>query len=149
MQQGTSNHSRYLESMPAYTPFHAGAAGRAHNEAAFRHFLRIELQRATRSGHSLLLVLAAVRDGKGRPVALDPVATAQLFSSLGSSVREVDFVGWFKEGQVAGAALVQRAAPSVDVRQQITGRIMNLLNREHFDKIGNTRVRVVPLRGRC
>jgi len=149
MHQGTSNHSRDLKSMPAYTPFHAGAAGRAHNEAGFRHFLRIELRRASRSGHCLFLVLAGVREGQGRHAALDQVAAAKLFSSLGASVREVDFVGWFKEGQVAGAALVQRAAPSVEVRQQIAGRVTKSLNRENFNKIGNTRVRVVPLRGRC
>jgi hypothetical protein len=67
---------------------------------------------------------------------------------LGASVREVDFVGWFKEGRVAAAALVQRATPSADVRRQIEGRVMKTLSKERFTSAGVARVRIVPLRGR-
>jgi hypothetical protein len=145
---GVSDSKLRLDSIPGYTRFHGGAAGRAHNEAGFRHFLRIELQRAGRSGHCLLLVLVGVRERTGKSVNLPHDAASQVFSALGSSVREIDFVGWFKEGRIAAAALVQRATPTADVRQHIASRIMKILERERVALDGVARVRVVPLRGR-
>ena len=136
-----------LDSIPGYTAYHGGAAGRAHNEAGFRHFLRIELRRAARSGHCVLLVLVSVREGGGPSVNIAPLAAAKIFSALGASVREVDFVGWFRDGRVAAAALVQRASPSAEIRQQIAGRVMKTLRNERFGRAGVARVRIVPLRG--
>ena len=148
MSQGVPDGNFGLDSIPGYTVFYGGAAGRAHNEAGFRHFLRIELQRAGRSEHCLLLVLVGARDRSGRVVKLPTVAASKIFAALGSSVREIDFVGWFKDGRVAAAVLVQRATPAADVRQQIARRIMKTLNSERVAVDGIARVRVVPLRGR-
>lgn len=148
MLQGISESKLALDSIPGHTPFKSGAAGRACNEAAFRHFLRIEQQRAARSGHCLLLVLVGVRARSGRHALLGAEAATAVFSALGESVREVDFVGWFREGRVAAAALVQRATPSVEVKQQVTGRIMTSLGKERFQRIGEPRVRVVTIWGR-
>ena len=145
MSQGLSD-GKSLDSIPGYTAYHGGAAGRAHNEAAFRHFLGIELRRAGASSHCVLLVLVAVRDNTGRSVRIAPLAASKVFSALGASVREVDFVGWFKEGRIAAAVLVQRTTSTAEMRQQIAGRVMKTLNTERFP--GATRVRVVPLRGR-
>jgi len=148
MRQGLSESNFGLDSIPSHTAYHGGAAGRAHNEAGFRHFLRIELHRAAHSGHCVLLVLVRVRESAGRSGTLTPLAASRVFSALGASVREVDFVGWFKEGRVAAAALVQRATPSADVRRQIEGRVMKTLSKERFTSAGVARVRIVPLRGR-
>ena len=147
MPPGLSGGNFGLDSIPDFTAHHGGVAGRAHNEAAFRHFLGIELRRADRSGHCLLLVLVAVRDSTGRNTRLAPLAASKVFSALGTSVREVDFVGWFKEGRIAAAALVQRATPTSEIQQQIAGRVMKTLQRENFTSSGVARVRVVPLRG--
>ena len=148
MPQGLSGEKFGLHSIPGFTAHHGGVAGRAHNEAAFRHFLGIELRRADRSGHCLLLVLVAVCDNPGRSITLAPPAASRVFSALGTSVREVDFVGWFKEGRIAAAALVQRATPTAEMRQQIAGRVMKTLQTERFTSRGVARVRVVPLRGK-
>jgi hypothetical protein len=137
-----------LDLVPGHTGYVSGAAGRAYNEAGFRHFLDIERRRAARSGHLLLLVLVGVRDRAGRSVSLPPVVASKVFSALGSSVREIDFVGWFKDGRIAAAALVQRATPTADVRQHIAGRVMKTLDRERLAIDGVARVRVAPLRGR-
>ena len=148
MSQEISDEKIRLRSSPGYTAFYGGAAGRAHNEAGFRHFLRIELQRAGRSGHGVLLVLVGVRDHNGRSVRLPSLVASNVFSALGSSVREIDFVGWLKEGRIAAAALVQRATPTAEVRQYIAGRMMKTLNRQRGTADGTIRVRVVLLRGR-
>ena len=50
------------------------------------------------------------RSGKpGRRAKLTDATAAALFRGLGASVREVDFVGWYREGQVAAAVLAQGA----------------------------------------
>lgn len=133
-----------LDSVPGQTGYVSGVAGRAYNEAGFRHFLDIERRRAARSGHSLLLVLVEVRD-MGRVVTLTPLAAGRIFEALGATVREVDFVGWFRHGRVPAAALVQRATPSPEVRQQIANRVLTLLSRERVHIGGATRIRVVPI----
>jgi hypothetical protein len=148
VDQGISGQNFGLDSIPAHTPFYGGAAGRAHNEAGFRHFLEIERQRASRSGYCVLLVLVGVRNETGNSVRLPPIVASSVFAALGSSVREIDFVGWFREGRVAAAVLVQRTTPTVEVRQDIAGRIMKTLDRERFAIDGVARVRVVPIHGR-
>jgi|SRR5688500_18433992 hypothetical protein len=142
-----SDRSVGYDSVPGYTDHHGGAAGRVHNEAAFRYFLGIELHRAERSGHCVLLVLVSVRKADGGSVKLAPLAASKVFAGLGESVREVDFVGWFREGRVAAAALVQRVNPSADARQQIVSRLMKTLSNRFLATAGIARVRVVPLRG--
>lgn len=146
MPRVTSDRSLGLDSVPGHTAFSSGVAGRVYNEAGFRHFLYIELRRAARSGHCLLLILVVVREATGRSVKLTPLAAARIFAALGATVREVDFVGWFRHGYVAAAALVQRATPSPEVRQQIARRVNRTLNRDRIPNIGTTRVRVVTLR---
>jgi hypothetical protein len=142
-----SDRSVGLDSIPGYTDHDGGAAGGVHNESAFRYFLGIELRRAARSGHCVLLVLVSVRESNGGTVKLAPLAASTVFAALGASVREVDFVGWFREGRVAAAALVQRVDPSANARQQIVSRVMKTLSKGRLATAGSTRVRVVPLRG--
>jgi hypothetical protein len=136
-----------LDLVPGHTGYVSGVAGRAYNEAGFRHFLDIERRRAARSGHLLLLVLVEVR-AADRVVTLTPVAAGRIFAALGATVREVDFVGWFRHGRVAAAALVQRTTPSLEVRQQIASRVSTLLSRERVHVGGATRIRVVPIHGK-
>ena len=53
-----------------------------------------------------------------------------LFSELGYCFREVDFVGWFRQGRVAGALLAQGpVAPGDDALPRIVQRVSHLLNR--------------------
>lgn len=81
--------------------------GQAYNEAAFRHFLALERKRAERSARSFLLVLVAVLGEQGKTMGIPPRVAARLFSGLENCVREVDFVGWYREATVMGAVLTQ------------------------------------------
>jgi hypothetical protein len=121
-----------------------GTAGIAHNEAAFHHFLRIERTRAAESGHGLALVL--VRLPNTGPVAHFPTPlAAQVFAALGATVREVDFVGWFREGRVAAAVLVQRSAPAMATREHIASRVKDMLASQGVRDAVGARVRVFLL----
>ena len=100
--------------VPGYSGFRGGLVGHVYNETAFRHFLAVDRRRAARAGRSVLLVLVAVRQSPGRNTKLTDATAAALFGGLGVCVREVDFVGWYREGYVAGAVLAQGSKASGD-----------------------------------
>jgi hypothetical protein len=136
-----------LLSTPGYTTFHGGVAGLAYNEAAFSHFLAIERRRAERSRRSVLLVLVSAQSQAGRPATLSQAAASELFARLGASVREVDFVGWYREGRVAAAVLTQQAPASSVVRDRVVSRVTAAVSAPVLAAHGRLRVRVVSLRG--
>lgn len=84
-----------------------GRKGQIYGEEAFRHLLAIERKRARRSNQSLFLVLVRFKGNSGSGLEIPPALAARLFSGLGLCVREIDFVGWHREGRIAGAVLAQ------------------------------------------
>jgi len=134
-----------LDTTPAYTGFRAGLIGQAYNEAAFRHFLAVDRMRAERLQRLVILVLASVREGPGRSSKLTHHAASVMFEALAASVREVDFVGWFCEGRVAGAVLAQGVG-AADERAAISKRILTTLRTAlPSDRASDVRVRVIRL----
>lgn len=140
-----------LDSIPVRAGFRSEPVCYAYNEAAFRHFLAVERARARRSQRFLYLALVAIRQSHGRRLAKLPGSTSTaLFCGLGMSVREVDFVGWYREGQVAAAVLTQgptasdSAVASV-IAERIVGELKKRLSAADSN---NLRVRVVKLSGR-
>ena len=80
----------------------------AYNEEAFRYFLGIERTRADLSGRPFLLLLIDLK--QSTPEArLEDRTARQIFAALGSCLRETDFVGWYRQGRVAGGVLTQHA----------------------------------------
>ena len=135
-----------FDSAAGHCGFHSGPPGPAYNEAAFRHFLSVDLSRARRSRRLLYLVLVSVRDGVGRRSKLTDATTAALFRGLGSSVREIDFVGWYYEGYVAAAVLWQGGqapgAATAMIADRVRGAVAKQLAVRQADRL---RVRVVRL----
>lgn len=96
----------------------------------------------------MILVLASVRARAGHSAKLSHDTAAVLFTGLAASVREVDFVGWFHEGRVAGAVL-SRGDGSVHERAVISNRILTTLKASlPADRAKNLHVRVIRLGGR-
>ena len=133
--------------IPALTTYVGGTAGTAHNEAAFHHLLRIERGRAAKAGHALTLVLISLPGPSRGTTTLTMPASARIFAALGLAVREVDLVGWFREGRVAAAVLVQRSAPTVEIRQQIAIRVRQTLQSHGVHAASAAKVRVLSLSG--
>ena len=134
-----------LELTPAYSGFRAGHIGQAYNEAAFRYFLAVDRLRAERSQRLVLLVLASVREAPGRSALLTHQTSAVVFTALAASVREVDFVGWFREGRVAGAVLAQGVG-AADERVPISNRILATLRTSlPANRANDVKVRVIRL----
>jgi len=132
-------------SIPGYCGYR-GQVGQAYNEAAFRLFLAVDRWRAERSMRSVLLVLVTVRQRPGPSAKLTDGTAAALFGGLGACVREVDFMGWYREGHVAAAVLAQGVKASSDVPHLIANRVLPALReRLSADQSRNLRVRVVRL----
>ena len=127
---------------PGYAAYRRGATVDVHDEAVFRYFLSIERNRAEQAGRSVILVLASLRSTPGHSQRLRPRTASAVFAALGASVREVDFVGWFRDGQVAAAALVQQRPPQPS---NIAARIAETMKRDLRDDAAAVRLRVVSL----
>ena len=137
-----------LNPASAHTEFHSGPPGLAYTEVAFRHFLAVDRSRARRSRRFVYLVLVAIRNGVGRRAKLTDATAAAVFRGLGSSVREVDFVGWYHERHVAAAVLFQGAKTPGCPPAAIADRVRTALTKQlAAPQIGQLRVRVVRLGG--
>ena len=133
------------ELKPAYAPLPDGAGSRAYNEAAFRHFLAIERRRAEYSNRSVLLVLVSLRSDTPRMQLPETTATA-ILCGLAEAVREVDFIGWFREGCVAGAVLAESSAAADSAHQLMVNRVRTILGNHLPSRyLNRLRVRVVKL----
>jgi hypothetical protein len=139
-----------LDSIPVRSGFRKRQVCQVYNEAAFRHFLAVDRLRAQRSERFLYLILVAIRTSPGKREKLSDATAAALFRGLDASVREVDFVGWYLEGQVAAAVLPQGVkAPDGGVEPLIADRVFaETTKRLPPVQSSNLRVRVVRLGGR-
>ena len=133
MHLGT--HLFFSRSESASVPVGNGLAfpckmGRVYGQADFRRMLSIERKRAQRSRGSFLLLLVRLKLVSGQAIDVPPGVAASLFSGLSLCLREVDFVGWHREGRVAGAVLAQGPVPrDVDVSPRIAERVTQALVR--------------------
>jgi len=77
----------------------------------------------------MLLVLVSLRLSPGRSQPLKDNIASTIFTALEACVREVDFVGWYRQGRVAGAVLPQGAVASSELRSLILKRILTSLRK--------------------
>lgn len=132
--------------IPGHAVLLGGLAGSAYNEAAFRHFLAADRRRAVRSQRSLLMVLVAIGLGPGRSATLTDETATAIFQGLIASLRDVDFVGWYRERQVAAAVLASGANATDQARAAVAERLIPALRRQlPGERSANLRVRVVQL----
>jgi hypothetical protein len=136
-----------LPQVESTAPALDGRVGEVYGEEAFRHFLAVERLRAHHLENSFLLLLVSLRKCPRKGAKFSRVVSPSLFSGLGQCVREVDFTGWYREGQIAGAVLAQGAeVPDADAPRRIVARVTKALE-ERLPKsvAGRLRVRVVQL----
>jgi hypothetical protein len=127
-----------------------GRVGDVYTEQAFRHFLEVERVRAVRSGRTFFLLLLSLRRCPERGIRFGSSASASLLQGLGLCVREVDFIGWYRDGRVAGAVLAQGfEEPGADASRRIVERVTRVLSERLPRSVaGRLRVRVVALGSR-
>lgn len=119
-----------------------------YGEETFRYLLSVERRRSERSRRSLLLLLVSFRARKPDGDQIDAALAAALFAGLKACVRDVDFLGWYQTGRVAGAVLPQRGDVSSPATcRGIADRAMQKLA-EHLPEpdARRLRLRVVEVR---
>ncbi len=124
-----------------------GLDGDVYEEEAFQHFLAVERMRAERSGHPLLLLLVGLRRCPKRGADVPRAVSPALLTGLGLCVREVDFVGWYRQDRLAAAVLTQGLeVPDHDAPSRIVARVTGILSvRLPHGVAERLRVRVVRL----
>ena len=133
-----------IESTPAYSRLRGSSVGHVYNETAFHYFLAADRSRAQRSPRAMVLVLVSLRLSPGRSDFLTDSLASTLFTGLVTCVREVDFVGWYRQDRVAGAVLPQGAVSSSELRSLVLKRILTSLKTSlPAHAISNLHVRVV------
>jgi hypothetical protein len=137
-----------LESLLAYAPFQRNAASPVYDEKAFRHFLALERKRAEQSSRSFLLLLVSFKKDHRGSATVPASVAGHLFSALEACVREVDFIGWYRDGRVVAAVLTQGAEPPAGALRPIADRVTGLLDRRLPAQLADRlHVRVIPVRG--
>ena len=143
----SSNSHRRGEPLAKRTGVIATVANEIYNAETFRHFLTLERSRAARAERAFLLVLVGVRVRPKTGVRVSATESAALFTALGECVRDVDFVGWYREGRVAGAVLTQGVeGPGSHAPTVIGERVSQVLRRRLPVALSQSlRVRVLRL----
>jgi hypothetical protein len=125
----------------------SGPTGEIYDEDAFRHFLDVERTRAKRSDRSMVLLLVSLRPTHASGAQIPLAISSRLFEGLSHCVREVDFIGWYREQRVAGAVLAQGCEkPGVEATRRITERVTTILRRRLPPAVAERlRIRVIQL----
>jgi len=106
-----------------------GPLGQAYNEEAFRYFLEIERKRSELSNRPLLLLLIDLKTDAGSDDRMPSGTASSLLAGLFETLRETDFLGWYREQRVIGAVLTQCVdAPKADVSTEISTRVTEALS---------------------
>ena len=116
----------------------------AYNQEAFRYLLESESKRSERSGHFCQILLMYSTDPQGRIVLMDPHVAKVVIAASSRSLRETDYVGWYRDGHIVGAVLtvlVQETMAQVSTHLQ--PRLVEILRAElGFKESNRLQIRV-------
>ena len=76
-----------------------------HNEEVFRYLLANEGKRSKQSGRSFHVILVYLAGPGGGAVRMDGKVTSKLLPALSGVLRETDYIGWYRDGHIAGVVL--------------------------------------------
>lgn len=132
-----------------------GFTGLVCNEQAFQYLLDIERRRAESSQRPCLLMLIEWDEPGGGLIPRPAADHARVFPIVCKSVRETDFVGWYRQGAVVGATLTQdgrrspKQAGSVvrdrvikALRGALPSELVSQLSVRLFEVMGDDQVRI-------
>lgn len=117
-----------------------GFPGLIYNESAFQYLLDFERRRAKSTQRPFLLMLIDGGDAASGQIPGGAVMPDRLFPIVCRTVRETDFVGWYRQGAILGATLTQDGSSvtkhaSRIVRDRITQALGHDLPSEHVSQL--------------
>ncbi|HKQ36106.1 MAG TPA: hypothetical protein VJT11_12435 [Nitrospiraceae bacterium] len=105
--------------------------GRVYEEKAFCSLLKSESKRSESSGHFCQIFLLYRTDVKGRIAQMDPHIATIVIGALARSLRETDYIGWYRADRVIGAVLTVLTLESMaHVASHLQKRLAEILQSE-------------------
>jgi len=118
-----------------------------YSQAAFRYLLESESKRSERSGYFCQILLMYSTDAQGRIVQMDSHVAKAVIAASSRSLRETDYVGWYRDGHIVGAVLTVLAQEGMaQVSTHLQARLMEILQAElGFKEANRLQIRVCQL----
>jgi hypothetical protein len=102
-----------------------------YDQETFRYLLESESKRSDRSGYFCQILLVYWTDAQGRDVQMNSHAAKTVMAALSRSLRETDYIGWYRDGHIAGAVLTVLAQEAMaQVSTQLQPRLVEIIRAE-------------------
>lgn len=117
---------------------------RPHSEDGFRYLLDNEFKRSERSGRSFQILLAYLTAPNGSLEKMGNNVASRLLLALSRSLRETDYIGWYRDGHIVGGVLTAFGdSPTTRIVHQIEQRLAQTLEDVILvDMVSRLRVRI-------
>jgi len=103
----------------------------AYNEEAFQYLLEGESKRSKRSGHLYHILLIYCTNEQGILIAMESNIAKTVIAALSRSLRETDYIGWYRAGLIVGGVLtVVKQESMAQVSSHIQKRMADALQVE-------------------
>jgi hypothetical protein len=103
----------------------------AYDQKAFRYLLESESKRSERSGRFCQILLVYWTDAQGRIVQMDSHVAKTVIAASSRSLRETDYIGWYRDGRIVGAVLTVLVQESMaQVASHLQRRLAEVLQSE-------------------
>jgi len=77
----------------------------AYPEEVFQGLVHSESKRSKRSGHLCPILLVYCTNAQGLVVSLESELAGKMISVLSMSIRDTDYVGWYRQNRILGVLL--------------------------------------------
>jgi hypothetical protein len=103
----------------------------AYNEEAFQCLLEGESKRSKRSGHLYYILLIYCTNEQGILIAMESNIAKTVIAALSRSLRDTDYIGWYRAGLIVGGVLtVVKQESMAQVSSHIQKRMADALQVE-------------------
>ena len=102
-----------------------------YKQEVFRYLLESESKRSERSGRFCRILLMYWTDAQGRIVPMDSHFAKSVMAASSRSLRETDYIGWYRDGRIVGAVLTVLVQESMaQVASHLQKRLAEVLQSE-------------------
>jgi hypothetical protein len=98
------------------------------HEEAFHYLLQAEAKRSQRSGQGYHILLVYRSEAQGSMTPMHTYVSSVVLDALAKSLRETDYIGWYRDGHVIGGVLTVVGQDSIaDVFTRVQQRVKDAL----------------------
>ena len=99
-----------------------------YNEEAFQYLLEGESKRSKRTGDLYNILLINYKNEQGTLILMEPNIAKTVIAAVSRSLRDTDYIGWYREGHILGGVLTVLGPNSeADVCSSLRPRLVRIL----------------------